>query len=372
MNIDLSQVSILIADDDEVNRDLLTHRLTRLGYRVSAAVDGLEALTLLRQQTFSLLLLDIEMPKLDGFQVLTEMKSDESLRDVPVVMVTAKDDLQSTVKCIELGADDHIPKPFDPVLLKARVNSCIQKKQFFDEKERYRLALQKENTQLEYTVQQKVKELTATQLATIFAMSKLAESKDPETGAHLDRLREYCRKLAQDLGNSAEYGDQIDENYIDTIFAASPLHDVGKVGVPDGILLKPTGLDAEERLVIQNHCAIGAATLRAVHEQFPGNAFIQMGIDVAQSHHEKWDGSGYPEGLGGNAIPLAARILALGDYYDALTSKRCYKEAFSHAKSREMILEQRGKHFDPLVVDSFMRLEEVFDDIRQRFQDVKE
>ncbi len=367
--MDQADVSILITDDDEVNRELLSHRLANFGYRIFTAKDGVEALAQMQQRQFSLVLLDIDMPKLDGFQVLRKMKADDALRDIPVVMVTAKDDLESTVKCIELGADDHIPKPFDPVLLRARVSSCIEKKRFFDEKERYRLALQKENTELEGIVQQKVNELTATQLATIFAMSKLAESKDPETGAHLDRLREYCRALARALMKLPKYSDLIDDKYVDTIYAASPLHDVGKVGIPDSILLKPAKLNEQEWQVMRSHCAIGATTLRAVHDQYPGNAFVQMGIEVAQSHHEKWDGSGYPEGLTGDAIPLSARILALGDCYDALRSKRCYKEAICHEISRDMIQAQSGKHFDPEIVDVFLAIEDVFDDIRKRYLD---
>ena len=367
--MDSPQYSILVVDDNELNRNMLSRRLATQGYEVVTATDGLAAIELVRRQSFGAILLDIMMPRMDGYHVLNILKSDVSLKHIPVIMITAVDDVDSIVKCIEMGADDYLPKPFNPVILRARVGACLVKKRLHDQEERHRALLKVHNDQLERRVQDQVREISASQLATIFAMSKLAESKDPETGAHLERMREYCRTISQHLAAKQKYRDIIDDSFVDMIYAASPLHDIGKVGIPDSILLKRGKLSADEWQTMKTHCRLGAQTLRAVHAQHPGNAFIRMGIDIAQSHHERWDGSGYPLGLKGEAIPLAARILALGDVYDALTSKRCYKDAFSHEKSAAIIREGRGSHFDPADVDAFLEAEEVFVRTRCQFQD---
>ncbi len=360
---------LLVVDDNEHMRELLIKRLNDKGHQTDSAANGKEALEKLTQNAFSLVLLDIDMPEVSGYQVLQTMKADENLKTIPVIMVTSHDEQDSIVKCIELGADDHLIKPFNPVILNARVNSCLEKKRLYDEGEHYRELLRDENLGLQNVVRETTEELTAAQLAAIFSMSKLAESKDPETGAHLERLREYCRVLAKDMMHTPDYSEMIDQNYVDALYAASPLHDVGKVGIPDNVLLKPGKLNKEEWQIMQTHSTIGADTLRAVHEQYPKNVFIQIGIEIAQSHHEKWDGSGYPQALMGKDIPVSARILALGDVYDALTSKRCYKDAFSHEKSRDIILEGIGNHFDPDVVAAFLRTEHEFCNIRKSYQD---
>lgn len=200
-------------------------------------------------------------------------------------------------------------------------------------------------------------------------MSKLAESKDPDTGAHLDRMREYCKLIATYLATRDSHRDQIDETFIASIYAASPLHDIGKVGVPDHILLKPGKLTKDEWEIMKQHPTIGADTLRAVYAQHPDNALLRAGIEIAEGHHEKWDGSGYPYGISGTAIPLSARILALADVYDALTSERCYKKAFSHSRCRDIICEGEGRHFDPVIVSAFLETESEFVKIRSEFRD---
>jgi len=360
---------VLIVDDNQLNRDVLSRRLVQQGYTVSVAEDGGKALEMLKTHRYGLVLLDIMMPGMDGYQVLERMKSTEALRHVPVIMITGVDDTSSTAKCIEMGAEDYLPKPFNPVLLKARVSACFDKKRLHDQEQQYQEHLQSHNGELQDQVREQVKKLSSAQLATIFAMSKLAESKDPETGTHLDRMREYCKVLSLRLSVSEQHKSTVDNRFVETIYAASPLHDIGKVGIPDHILLKPGKHDPAEWAIMQTHSSIGAETLRAVHTLHPGNEFIAMGIDIAQSHHEKWDGSGYPFSLSGEQIPLAARILALGDVYDALTSKRCYKEPFSHEKSRGIILEGRDRHFDPSIVDAFLETEDEFVRIRNFHQD---
>lgn len=360
---------ILVVDDLEANRDMLIRRLERDGHVVLASSNGLDALKTLREHPVDLVLLDIMMPEMDGYEVLEHMKKDATLVHVPVVMITAVTEMKSLARCIEMGADDYLPKPFNPVLLRARVNACLDKKRLHDQEQQLKLQLEDYNLHLEARVREQVEEITSAQLSTIFATSKLAESKDPETGAHLDRMREYCRILATSLSGHEKFSAIIDGEYIKTIYAASPLHDIGKVGVPDDILLKPGKLDADEWLIMKTHTTIGADTLRAVDARHVGNEFIRMGIEIAEGHHEQWDGSGYPNGVSGEDIPLSARILALADVYDALTSERCYKKAFTHEVSREIILEGDGQHFDPDIVKAFIETEHKFVEIRSRYRD---
>lgn len=360
---------ILVVDDNEMNRDMLGRRLEKQGYTITYAENGEQALAVLKDAAVDLVLLDIQMPVMDGHQTLGYMKGDPVLKDLPVIVISAQNELDGVVRCIELGAEDYLNKPFNPVILKARIHASLEKKRLSDQSKRYKLQIEDQNRQLERRVIEQVLQITTAQRGAIFAMSKLAESKDPETGAHLERMREYCRLISSRLQSKSLFPDQITSGFIDNIYAASPLHDIGKVGVPDNVLLKPGKLDPDEWVLMKTHSTIGADTLRAVDRQHPGNSFLVMGIDIAENHHEKWDGSGYPKGLAGDAIPLSARILALGDVYDALTSKRCYKEAFSHDKSRGIIVDSRGTHFDPVVVDAFLDIEDEFIRVRSEFQD---
>lgn len=358
MNPSTPTYSLLIVDDVEVNRLLLERRLKSNGFRLSFAEDGHEALEKLRSERFDLVLLDIMMPGIDGFEVLATLKADEELCHIPVIMISALNEMTGVVRCIEMGAEDYLPKPFNPTLLQARINTCLEKKRLHDLQADYRRRIEEHNSELEKRVREQVREIASTQLATIFAMSKLAESRDTDTGQHLERVREYCTILALKLSQEKHF--DIDTDFIENLYAASPLHDIGKVGVPDQVLLKPGKLTGEERQLMETHSTAGADTLRAVNVQHPGNAFIRMGIEIAESHHEKWDGSGYPQGLKGDDIPLSARIAALADVYDALTSKRCYKEAFSHEKAREILQTESGRHFDPRIVEVFCQIEQEF------------
>lgn len=361
--------SILIVDDNEMNRDLLLRRLGKSGYQMASAENGKQALEMMREQSFDLLLLDIMMPVMDGYETLMIMQKDEALRRVPVIMITALDDVDSAVRCIEMGAVDYVTKPFNPVLLRARVDASLERKRLSDQQEIYRLKIEDSNKNLSEEVRAKVREISESQLAAIFAMSKLAESRDPETGEHLERMREYCRLLSEQLSRMPKYRPIINRDFVENIYAASPLHDIGKVGIEDSVLLKPAALTDMEWVLMRRHPIIGAETLREVDRQHPGNAFIHTGIDIAEGHHEKWDGSGYPYGRSGEEIPLVARILALGDVYDALTSKRCYKDAFSHEKSRSIIEEGSGSHFDPDVVLAFFEREDEFMKVKMAFKD---
>ncbi|MDH5546556.1 MAG: response regulator [Gammaproteobacteria bacterium] len=363
---------IMVVEDNENNRDLLTRRIQRQGHKVVVAENGRIALDKLREQTVDMILLDLMMPEMDGYQVLEHLKKDENLKSIPVVVITALSDMETTVKCIELGAEDYLPKPFNPTLLKARVNACLHKKWLHDRELQYREFIEDVNKQLGERVRTQVKQITSTQMATIFAMSKLAESRDPETGTHLERMREYCKVISEHLSSLEKFKGIVDRPFIDNIYAASPLHDIGKVGISDDVLLKNGPLTEDDWRIMRKHPIIGADTLRAVDRQHPGNEFIKTGIAIAEFHHEKWDGSGYPYGTRGDDIPLEARILALGDVYDALTSKRCYKEAFSHEKSKGIIVDSNGSHFDPAVVEAFLNIEDEFKRIRSFYADDEE
>jgi len=213
---------------------------------------------------------------------------------------------------------------------------------------------------LERQVQDQLRELAAAQLAMIFALSKLAESRDSDTGLHLERVREYCRILATELARRADFADTVTPEFVELVYRASPLHDIGKVAVPDAILRKPGKLSPEEFAVMKKHAEWGGNTLRQVAEQYPGNRLVSVGIEIAEGHHEKWDGSGYPRGISGMGIPLPARIVALADVYDAMTSRRPYKEPFTGEQTRRLILEGRGTHFDPSIVDAFVAVETEF------------
>jgi putative two-component system response regulator len=369
MNTLNEKFSVLVVDDSEMNRDLLLRRLSKMDLELSEAGNGEEALKAMKEHSFDLVLLDIMMPVMDGYETLEYMQKNEDTQRIPVIMITALDDVDSAVRCIDMGAVDYITKPFNPTLLKSRVTASLERKRLSDADENRRLQTELSNEYLSEQVREKVREISKSQLAAIFAMSKLAESRDPETGEHLERMREYCKVLSEQLSRMPKYRSIIDREFVDNIYAASPLHDIGKVGVDDSVLLKPGKLNAEEWKQMKLHPVIGAETLREVDRQHPGNSFIKTGIAIAEGHHEKWDGSGYPHGVAGEKIPLVARVLALGDVYDALTSKRCYKEAFSHEKSVSIILEGDGNHFDPDIVLAFRETEIEFQDIRTNFED---
>jgi putative two-component system response regulator len=362
---------ILIVDDNETNLNILNDLVTVLGHIPILAENGLSALAQMEKEPMDLVLLDMIMPEMDGYEVLNRMKESSSLRHIPVIMISAVDDMENIVRCIERGADDYLTKPFNPTLLKARIGSCLTKKRQHDQEEQYRHQIEDYNLNLESRVKEQVKEIVATQWATIFSLAKLAESRDPETGEHLQRLKEYCKILSEKLRILPKFEPIISDNFVENIYAAAPLHDIGKVGIPDRILLKPGKLTKEEFNIMKQHAIIGADALREVDQKYPGNNFVGVGIEIAETHHEKWDGTGYPHGLAGVNIPLVGRILAIADVYDAITSKRVYKEAFSHDKCREIILSEHGKHFDPDVVDAFICAEEGFISIRERHVDTR-
>ncbi|MFN8608791.1 MAG: response regulator [Vulcanimicrobiota bacterium] len=344
---------LLIIDDTPSNIHVLLEGLKDL-YSITAATRGDRGLELARQSPPDLILLDVVMEGMDGYQVLEALRQDVRTARVPVIFVTAQSEEKDEARGLSLGALDYITKPFRINIVRARIQNHLELKSHRD--------------RLEQMVEEQVREMSNSHITTIFAMSKLAESRDDETGTHLERTRQYCRMLASQLNRSGHYPDLVDEDFIHRIFQASPLHDIGKVAIPDGILKKPGKLTPEEFEIMKTHTLRGAETLASVTRVHPNNEFLKFGLEIARSHHEKWDGSGYPDRLHGCQIPLSARIMAVADVYDALTSKRCYKEAMAHQQALEVIRSQSGFHFEPLLVDALLTVQEQFAEVLQGYR----
>jgi putative two-component system response regulator len=353
---------VLVVDDNEYNRDMLARRMARLGYQVSVARDGLEALEALENNAFDLVLLDVMMPGLDGVGVLRRMKAKPQWQDIPVIMISALQEIDGIAHCIEMGAEDYLPKPFDPVILKARVAACLEKKRMRKQEKSYLDQIEQYTIHLENLVKEKVRAVSEAQFSTLYALANLAAGREAGNAGHLSRVQHYCRVLATAMVGMPRFSS-VDDDYIEMLVAACPLHDIGNVGIPDDILQKLGKLDPAEYETIKDHTTLGASTLLSVTDQHTDNVFLRMAVEIVECHHEKWDGTGYPYGLPAEAIPLSARIMALADAYDALRSKRSYKEALSHAHARDIIEEARGTHFDPDIVDCFSRTDAQFEAI---------
>ncbi len=328
---------ILVADDSDIIRTLMQTTLASAGFDVITATDGTEAFEMLCAGEARMVISDWEMPGMTGPELCQKLRAADLPNYIYVMLVTSHTAAEERVAGLAAGADDFVAKPFNPAELIERARAG-----------------------------ERVLSLETRDVA-IFAMAKLAESRDPETGAHLERVQGYTRVLAQQLAALEKYKDIVDAEYIRLMHLTSPLHDIGKVGVPDSVLLKPDRLTDFEFTIMKTHAAIGAETLDAALAKFPNTKFLQMARDIAATHHERWDGSGYPNGLVGPAIPLSGRIMALADVYDALTSKRVYKNAFTHEIARSMILKDAGTHFDPDIVAAFVRSEQQFIDIRAQY-----
>ncbi len=354
--------SILVVDDTPANLQLLAGMLKERGYKTRPVPSGMLALQAALSEPPDLILLDINMPEMNGYEVCQSLKADEKLKDIPVIFISALNEVLDKVKAFAVGGVDYITKPFQFDEVQARVNTHLKLWHLQQE-------LEKHNRQLGKLVQTQVKKISDTQMAMIFALAKLAESRDDDSGMHLERVQAFCKKLAEGLAQRPRFGRQVDPKYIETLYYASPLHDIGKVAIPDRIVLKPGKLTPEEFEVMKTHAALGAEKLEAVQRQFPGNALLDMGIDIARFHHEKWNGDGYPKGLAGEAIPLSARIMAVVDVYETLRAKRCYKEPFSHEQSVGIIVSSSETHFDPEIVKVFVDLQEDFRVIREEMKD---
>ncbi|GLT17845.1 two-component system response regulator [Vibrio zhanjiangensis] len=354
--------SVLIVDDNAESR-LTISSLLKPHYRVFVATGGKQALDICAKKRPDIVLLDIMMPEMDGYEVCERLMSDPSTTDIPVIFLTAKSQIEDEQRGFEVGAVDYIQKPVSPPILLSRINTHLKLKRAVRE-------LEEQNEHLEERVKERTYELEMLQDATISAMASLAETRDNETGNHIRRTQNYVKVLAEELVNMGHYADELTPEAIELLHKSAPLHDIGKVGIPDEVLLKPGKLTREEFEVMKYHTTLGRAVLMAVEDSIDFSCeFLTLAKEIAYSHQEKWDGSGYPEGLSGTDIPLSARLMALADVYDALICERVYKPAFPHEKALEIIAEGRGTHFEPLIVEAFLNVEHVFGEIASTYRD---
>lgn len=351
MSILKTKPTILIVDDTPANLVLLMG-LLKDKYHVKAANNGEKAIELASTSPPDLILLDIMMPGMDGYEVCSILKVDEKTRDIPVIFLTAKVSVEDEEQGFAVGAVDFIHKPISPPVVMARINTHLKVKAWQD-------SLVDHNQKLENEVAQRLSEINKLQDATIFVMVSLAEFRDECTGNHIRRTQAYIRSLAEELAKLPHYSSEITPQRIEIMEKSSPLHDIGKITIPDHILLKPGRHTDEEFEIMKTHAERGYDILNQAGN-FMGESgdFLNCAMDIALYHHEKWDGSGYPKGIKGLDIPLSARLMAVADVYDALRSERPYKEAFSHAKSMEIINQSKGSHFDPEIVDALFLIED--------------
>jgi len=352
----------MIVDDEPANLQVLSGILKQKGYRVRPASGGKQALDGAQIEPPDLFLLDINMPVMNGYEVCALIKKNTQLWHIPVIFISALSDTEDKMKAFSAGGVDYITKPFKYEEVLARVDTHLNLHLLQRSLENY-------NSRLEDLVLSQVKEISESQMATIFALAELAESRDEDTGKHLERVQNYCRHICRQMAKNTKYKKEIGAAFIKELFHASPLHDIGKVAIPDSILLKPGKHTPDEFEIMKTHTTLGSETLRQVSKKYPNNSFVNMGIDISRFHHERWDGSGYPDGLAGEKIPLSARIMAVADVYDALRSKRCYKPAFSHDRSLEIITSEGGTHFDPDVVAAFVESHEAIDATSDEFKE---
>ena len=325
-------MQVLVVEDDMIAAELLDHALTRFDWQVTVASNGLEALEHLQRNDFRLVISDWEMPRMNGLELCRRVREDFAGRYIYFILLTSRSGTQNVVEGLGAGADEFLSKPFNPDELYVRLR-----------------------------VAKRILALESREL-TIFSLAKLAESRDQETGEHLERMREYSRVLAMHLSQFGPYTEEMSGDYVHLLYLTCPLHDIGKVGIPDCVLLKPDRLNEDEFEIMKTHAEIGARTLDTLVDSSPDAKFLQMARDIAWTHHEKFDGTGYPRGLSGIDIPLCGRIVAVADVYDALTTRRVYKPAFPHEEARQIIVDGAGTHFDPEVVRAFLATE---DEIRR-------
>ena len=344
---------ILVVDDEAINC-LMLAELLKQEYEVAVAASGKEALDrLCGYPPVDLVLLDVGMPGMDGYQVCRSIQSNPRSRHIPVIFVTGLSEEGDEARGLEEGAVDYIAKPYSPKIILARVHTHLTLRATQN-------ALRDQNDHLEQIIARRTADLERTLDTTVLCLASLAETRDNETRAHLLRTQHYVRVLTEQLFDHPRFREQLSSDYVERLCKVIPLHDIGKLGVPDRILLKPGSLTPEEWQVMREHAAIGRDAL--LKGQLPElvNSFFALAAELAYSHHEKWNGTGYPQGLAGDAIPLSGRLMALADVYDALISRRCYKEPVSHEDAVAIIASGSGTHFDPDIVAAFLQLKDTF------------
>jgi cyclic di-GMP phosphodiesterase len=352
---------ILVVDDDSMTRLLMNTILSRMSYQVSEAFDGIDAWEKVFDLSPDLIILDVSMPRMDGLELTQKLKNEPRTKNIPIMIVSSHDELTDRVKAVEAGADDFLPKPVEHIILKAKVNSLLKIKSYNDYMLSYQNKLEQEVAKKTAKLKNAFDKLEAASeklklysLDTILRLSQAAEYKDQETGQHIQRIGYYIQRIGQAIS--------LNNHEIDEFLYASPMHDVGKIGIPDNILLKPGKLDTGEWDIMKQHTTIGGKILSGSDSSILKTAEI-----IAVTHHEKWDGTGYPNNLKGLEIPLSGRITAIADVFDALTSKRPYKDAFPMEKAFGIMEEGRAKHFDPDLIDAFFAVKEDIISIRNQY-----
>ncbi|MDR3368803.1 HD domain-containing phosphohydrolase [Rhodoferax sp.] len=365
-----SRSRILIVDDDLGNIELIG-QILGAEYDISFASSGKEGLELAMGQSSDLILLDVVMPGIDGFTVCRQLKANAATRDIPVIFLTSLESAVDEEFGLSLGAEDFIHKPVSPPVMLARVrnhlllaNTKRELKRHIDELE---LLVAERTREIVFRDRQ----LIATQSATITAFCALAEARDNETGNHIKRTQNYVRLLAEELSDHPRFRQVLDKETIQLLYKSAPLHDVGKVAIPDAILLKPGKLTPQEWVIMKRHCVAGRDAIVAAANELVdcSGSYLSYAAEIAYCHHERWDGSGYPRGIHGDDIPFSARLMAVADVYDALISKRVYKGAYSHEESVHIMARERGSHFDPDVFDAMLSIADSFDAIANRYRD---
>jgi putative two-component system response regulator len=354
--------TVAIVDDTPANLALLSGLLCE-HYTVKAFNHGARALQAASDDPPDLILLDIVMPDMDGYEVCRRLKANPNTCKIPVIFLTSRGEIEDEQRGLEVGAVDYITRPINPPILMSRVRA-----HFADAA--YARTMRVNNEYLEFEVAKRTRQLAALQDVTILALASLAETRDSDTGNHLRRTQHYLRALGHALLNHGRFSDFLNTETVDILFKCAPLHDIGKVGIPDRILLKPGRYSEDEYAIMKTHPALGLEAITNAQTN-AGEAlyFLEIAKVIVYSHHEKWDGSGYPQGLAGDAIPIPARLMALADVYDALISRRVYKAGMTHAQAVEVIVQGRASHFDPDVVDAFLALQDEFEAIATRFAD---
>ena len=362
--------TVLLVDDTPEDLTLMSALLEDT-YRVKVADRGDKAIKIAASDNPpDLILLDIMMPEMDGYEVCRVLKSSETTRGIPVIFLAAKMTLEDEQKGLAAGAVDYLIKPVFSSLLLARVAAQIALKANADWRRMRDEFLRDKNDYLEQQVTRRTHEVMAVLDVTILAMTSLAETRDSDTGNHIRRTQHYVQALARHLKTHVRFANELSDAAIDVLFKAAPLHDIGKVGIPDRILLKPAQLTPEEFEIMKTHTTLGCDAIQQA-EQIVGTRvdFLRVAKEIALSHQEKWDGRGYPQGLAGDDIPLSARLMAVADVYDALISERVYKAAMPHDRAVGVVFQGRGAHFDPDMVDAFIEIQSEFQAIAQRFSD---
>ena len=354
---------VLVVDDLPENISIITNVL-RDAYRTKVATNGFRGLLLAQgDDRPDLILLDVVMPDMDGYEVCRQLKASAITENIPVIFLTSQISVEDETQGLELGAIDYIHKPFSPPVIRARVRNHLLVKEAAD-------FLRDQNEILEQRVQQRTLELSTIQDVTIAAMASLAETRDNETGNHIRRTQHYIKALALNLKDHPRFRDTLSPDTIELLYKSAPLHDIGKVGIPDHILLKPSRLTADEFELMKQHTTFGKNAIEAAEAELSVEvSFLRFAKEIAYNHQEKWDGSGYPRGIGGDDIPISARLMAVADVYDALISRRVYKEPMAHEGAVEIITTGSGSHFDPDVVEAFLGIKDQFYEISQRYVD---